>query len=179
MTRETCAKFAEAITSTIHSASDHRVRALFDRHSRTLGNGYLLLEHELQAFYQEQAGAGAKEEAVRANLAAQRIGPDLKPMVDWLKLSMDEDPRVVRDETILPRSKLSRSHNLFETVLSLVEHARGDEADALWSLLMSLPTNERIENQILENQDFDSLLGLGKDTGASSSGNLYRVLYAL
>lgn len=177
MTRVTCAAFAEAITSTVHDAGDHRVRALFDKYSRTLGNGYLLTELELQAFYQDQAVA--KDEVVRQNLSHQGIGPDLKPLVDWNSLTLETDSRVVRDEAVLPRSKLSRSHELFEQVLDLVDAATGDEAEALWNLLMGLPTNERMETQILNNEDIDGLLGLTSDQGAPGRSSMFRVLYSL
>lgn len=54
MTREACASFAEAITTLTNlDANDYRVTVLFDKYSRALGNGQLLVEPELQAFYQE------------------------------------------------------------------------------------------------------------------------------
>jgi hypothetical protein len=67
MTRASCAAFAEAITTLTNlDARDPRVTGLFDKYSRALGNGHLLVEPELQAFYQDQAAG--KDEVVRQNL---------------------------------------------------------------------------------------------------------------
>lgn len=42
---------------------------------------------------------------------------------------------------------------------------------------MSLPTNEQIEQQILNNKDIDELLGLKNEPSADTS--MHRVLYCL
>jgi hypothetical protein len=94
MTRESCASFAEAITTLTHlTPSDHRVTGLFDKYSRSLGNGHLLLEPELQAFYADQAAT--KPDVVRQNLHHQGIGNDLKPYLDWSSLTLETDSRIV------------------------------------------------------------------------------------
>ena len=112
MTRDTCRLFAEAVTATAHAPGDHRVRGLFERYSRALGNGQLLTEPELQAMYQDQANT--KEEVVRQNLSNQGIGPDLQPRVDWNSLTFETDIRLVRDASSLPRAKLSKERSLFD-----------------------------------------------------------------
>lgn len=86
---------------------------------------------------------------------------------------------MVKDEAVLPRSKLSRSHELFGQMLSLIEGSTGDEAEALWDLLMSLPTNESIYKQVLSNEGVEQLLGLGPSSDAQGGSGLYRVLYCL
>lgn len=177
MTRETCAVFAEAVTATPHGPSDHRVRGLFERYSKTFGNGQLLTEDELQAMYQDQANS--KEEVVRQNLFNQGLGPDLQPKVDWNSLNSETDFRLVRDSASLPRSKLSKERGLFDQMMDLVEAATGDEAEALWTLLMSLPTNDAMQAQILANDGIESLLGLSSDQIPRANGSLYRVLYCL
>lgn len=52
MTRETCAQFAEAITTLQEiDVDDYRVTTLFDKYSRRLGCGHLIVEEELLNFY--------------------------------------------------------------------------------------------------------------------------------
>jgi len=58
-----------------------------------------------------------------------------------------------------------------------VESASGDEAEGIWNLLMSLPTNDRVENYILNNQNINELLGLENPQAANKS--MYRILYCL
>lgn len=54
MTRETCAQFAEAITTLQEiDVDDYRVTTLYDKYSRRLGCGFLIIEEELLGFYQE------------------------------------------------------------------------------------------------------------------------------
>ena len=116
MTRESCVDFVEAITTvqnlTVH---DHRVTLLFDEYSKRLGNGNLLLEEELLEFYAEKARN--REEVVRQNLLHQGIRSDLKPKIDYSSLTSQSDTRIVRDESILPRAKLSSNHELFDQLL--------------------------------------------------------------
>jgi hypothetical protein len=178
MTRETCASFAAAITSmTGLTAGDERVTKLFDRYSRQVGNGHLLVESELQAFYQDQAEA--KEDVVRQNLRHQGIQSDLKPVVDWGSLTSETDGRILRDEALLPRAKLAQNHLVFQSLLDLVEKAQGDEAEGIWDLLMSLPTNQQIEGQILKNENLEELLSLHGDAGGDREPSMFRVLYCL
>jgi hypothetical protein len=112
MPRAKCAAFAEAITTLTNlTPNDPRVTNLFDKYGKTIGNGYLILEHELQQFYLDQSHA--KDEVVRQNLGHQGIGADLKPTVDWTSKTYENDDRIVKDASILPRVKLSQNHNLF------------------------------------------------------------------
>ena len=52
MTKETCAQFAEAITTLQEiDIDDYRVTTLFEKYSRRLGCGHLIVEEELLGFY--------------------------------------------------------------------------------------------------------------------------------
>jgi hypothetical protein len=54
MTREICVDFAKAITTaTDVQIKDYRVTFLFENYSKTIGNGNLLVEHELVQFYKD------------------------------------------------------------------------------------------------------------------------------
>jgi hypothetical protein len=140
MTRETCAQFAEAITTLQEiDVDDYRVTTLFDKYSRRLGCGNLIVEEELLAFYQEKALN--TDEVVRQNLHHQGIANDLKPRIDVDGLTSETDERIVKDETVLPRAKLASNHELFAQLLQLVESSQGDEAEGVWDLLMNLQTN--------------------------------------
>jgi hypothetical protein len=183
MTRESCVDFVEAITTvqnlTVH---DHRVTLLFDEYSKRLGNGDLLLEEELLEFYADKARN--REEVVRQNLLHQGIRSDLRPKIDYSSLTSQSDTRIVRDESILPRAKLSSNHELFDQLLQLVDSAQGDEAEGVWNLLMSLQTNSHVSDQILRNDNLDELLGIQdpgvqEAAGSRPSSNLYRVYYCL
>jgi len=122
MTRDTCASFAEAITTLANlNAADYRVTSLFDKYSRQLGNGHLIVEAELQAFYRDQAHQ--KDEVVRQNLHHQGIQNDLKPVVDWSSLTLETDARIVKDQAALPRAKLAQNDKHFLKLLDLVERA--------------------------------------------------------
>jgi hypothetical protein len=81
------------------------VTYLFDTYSRTLGNGNLLVQEELLQFYKDQATT--KDEVVAQNLKHQNIGLDLKPTIDYQNLNYVNDLRVLKDETMLPRARLS------------------------------------------------------------------------
>ena len=140
MTRETCAQFAEAITTLQEiDVDDYRVTTLFDKYSRRLGCGHLIVEEELLNFYQEKASN--TDEVVRQNLHHQGIANDLKPRIDVDGLTSETDERIVKDETTLPRAKLASNHELFAQLLQLVESSHGDEAEGIWDLLMNLQTN--------------------------------------
>lgn len=121
----------------------------------------------------------SKPDVVRQNLTHQGVGHDLKPLVDWSRLSLDTDTRVIKEEATLPRSKLASNHALFEQMLDRVERASGDEAEYLWDLLMNLPTNQQIEQRILDNENLDELLGLGNSQVLPGQEGLHRVLYCL
>ena len=112
MTRETCAQFAEAITTLQEiDVDDYRVTTLFDKYSRKLGYGQLIIEEELLFFYQEKASN--TDEVVRQNLHHQGIGNDLKPRIDVDGLTSETDERIVKDDSVLPRAKLSSNNQYF------------------------------------------------------------------
>ena len=65
MTKENCVDFAEAITTLKDlKIDDYRVTSLFEKYSRMLGNGNLIIEEEFLNFYGDQA-KGNKDEVVR------------------------------------------------------------------------------------------------------------------
>lgn len=141
MTRRICVDFAEAITTAQEiSIGDPRVNHLFDTYSKTIGNGNLLVEHELLQFYKEQART--KEEVVIQNLKHQNIGVDLKPRIDFHNLNFINDLRVLKDETTLPRARVSSNQDLFNKIFDLVETSEGEEAEPIWQLLTCLQTNK-------------------------------------
>jgi len=142
----------------------------------------LLIEQELLEFYADKAKN--REEVVRQNLLHQGIRSDLKPKIDYSSLTWESDTRIVRDESILPRAKLSSNHELFGQLLQLVDCAQEDEAEGIWNLLMSLQTNSYISEKILNNDNLDELFGIQdadsqQKAGSLSSNNLYRVYYCL
>ena len=64
MTKETCVNFAEAVTTVTNiDVSDYRVNNTFEKHSRKLGAGQLMVSEEFMHFYELQARD--KEEVVR------------------------------------------------------------------------------------------------------------------
>ena len=142
MGRSKCAAFAESITTLTNlSPNDNRVRSLYDNFGHSLGNGQLLLEHELQAFYLKQAQD--KPDVVFQNLERRNIDEDLKPKVDWSLKTYHNDDRIVKEAAVLPRVKLSQNHDLFTKMLEQVEKSNDE---GLWSLLMDVQTNERIRD---------------------------------
>ena len=183
MTRESCVDFVEAITTVQDlPVNDYRVTTLFDEYSKKMGNGNLLLEEELLGFYAEKAKN--REEVVRQNLLHQGIWGDLKPKIDYNSLTWESDTRIVRDESILPRAKLSSNHELFDQLLQLLDCAQADEAEGIWNLLMSLQTNSQVQEKILNNDNLSELFGIQDadsqhKAGSLSSNNLYRVFYCL
>jgi hypothetical protein len=67
MTRQTCVDFAEAVTTITNiDVTDYRVNNTFEKHSRKLGAGQLLVAEEFLHFYELQSRE--KEEVVRQNL---------------------------------------------------------------------------------------------------------------
>jgi hypothetical protein len=140
MTRIICVDFAKAITTAAEiKLGDYRVTYLFDTYSRTLGNGNLLVEEELLQFYKDQART--KDDVVAQNLKHQNIGVDLKPRIDFQNLNFVNDLRVLKDETLLPRARLSSNQDIINTIFDLVERSEGDEAEPIWNLLTCLQTN--------------------------------------
>ena len=108
MTRIICVDFAKAITTATEiKIGDYRVTYLFDTYSKTIGNGNLLVEDELIQFYKDQART--KDDVVAQNLKHQNIGVDLKPRIDYSNLSFLNDLRVVKDESLLPRARISKN----------------------------------------------------------------------
>lgn len=119
MTRETCVQFAEAVTTITNiDVTDYRVNNTFEKHSRKLGAGQLLVAEEFLRFYEQQSKE--KEEVVRQNLMHQGIQIDMKNKIDFNRLNIDNDERVVKDESILPRSKLAQNNELFGQLMALV-----------------------------------------------------------
>lgn len=103
---------------------------------------------------------------------------DLTPAIKFNEMTLHSDHRIVKDLNLLPRSKLAQNQVLFEKFLNVVKLSSGDEMDGLLKLLIGLPTNEHLEGQILENQDFDSIFGLSEQ-GFKEDTNLYKILYSL
>jgi hypothetical protein len=62
----------------------------------------------------------------------------LKPRLDGDGLTNKTDERIIKEEAVLPRAKLSSNHELFAQLLQLVESSHGDVAEGIWDLLMSL-----------------------------------------
>ena len=178
MTRETCVEFVKAMT-TLPSITrdDYRVKTFFASYSRALGNGNLITEEELLHFYADQSKN--KDDAVAQNLKHQDIGLDLKPKIDYQGLSWSNDRRVVKDETILPRARLSSDLATINQLFDLVEDAQSDEAEPIWALLLALQTNREIEKEILGNQSSELLTIQGLDTHERRPKNLYKILYCL
>jgi hypothetical protein len=137
MTRDTCVDFVKAMTTLPNiTRHDYRVKDLFANYSRTRGNGTLIVEEELLAFYVDQSKT--KDDAVAQNLKHQGVGLDLKPKIDHQALTWATDDRVVRDESTLPRARLSSDLGTLDQLLDLVETADGDEAEPIWALLLTL-----------------------------------------
>lgn len=112
MTKQMGATFASAITAVPDiGVDDPRIATLF-AYSKALGNGQLLVEEELISFFVERAKS--KDALVEQNLRHQGIGPDLKPSVDYQNLNWENDSRVVADDAVLPRARLSQNLEAFD-----------------------------------------------------------------
>jgi hypothetical protein len=77
---------------------------LFNNHCKTIGNGNLVID-EFMKFYEDQAKSNPQ--VVRSNLNSRGIQSDLKEKIDLMNVNWDNDKRIIKNEVILPRFKLS------------------------------------------------------------------------
>ena len=63
----------------------------------------------------------------------------------------------------------------FDQLLELVERSKEDEAEAIWNLLLTLQTNSKIEDQILNIEE--DILNVKRRV--NEPRNLYRIIYNL
>ena len=132
----------------------------------------MMTREEFMSWYTMKAEE--KPSVVRDNLNKLGYYPNFKRKIDPLSLNFENDTRIIKDEKVLARSKISAQEEVFDQLLQLVEHSKGTEADGIWNLINNLETNKNIYEKILGNENIDELFNI-----QGEGSNLYRVLYCI
>jgi len=136
MTPEGCAAFTNSCTGDQCKATDKRIQDFFTAHD-TDKDGYLTLRNFLD-FYKE--ACINRPNVVWTNLSAHHYRNDLGRFDD------DQDQDI--DVTTLPGYILTRHQKNFDLLFEALNNS--ELADQAWSLIIKLPTNPQIMQEVKE-----------------------------
>jgi EF hand len=171
MTPETCALFIKGCTGEYPTLSDDRIVNMFNTYD-TNKDGFIERQ-EFLSFY--ELASRSKADTVRENLKHHCIRADLK------KLSEVKDEESFESKD-MPRLKISKNIDYFNTLMSLLDNQKSQVAESAWNLIQMLATNPEIYKRVLQIGDArDPVTGtVNWDKFFSTeSQSIYKLLYTL